>query len=196
MSDPAEMPENTAPAPADDANSNDALAAALEKIAILEERAAEANDRMLRALAEADNTRKRLEKERMDTAKFAVTSFARDMLRVADNLRRALDAIKQEQRDASPEFDTIYTGVEATERELLRIFEQNKIYKVDPLHQSFDPNFHEVIFETDATGKPAGTVIQVVEPGYTLHDRLLRPARVGVAKGGIAPEGSSVDREV
>lgn len=169
---------------------------AAAQIAELERELANASDRMLRALAEADNTRKRLEKERLDTAKFAITGFARDMLPVADNLRRALDAITPEQRENNPELKNIYIGVEATERELLRVFEQNHIRKVDPLHQTFDPNRHEVIFESPAPGKPAGTVIQVVEPGYMLHERLLRPARVGIAKGGETENGARVDAEV
>lgn len=161
----------------------------------LENKLAEMTDRMLRAVAEAENTRKRLEKERMDTARFAVSSFARDLLSVSDNLRRALNAIPPEMRDKSPELKSIYTGVEATERELQRIFEANGIRKVDPMDQKFDPNLHEVIFETDVTGKAPGTVIQVVEQGYTIHDRLLRPARVGIAKGGADP-AARVDQEV
>ncbi len=167
----------------------------IAQIAELEQKLAEANDRMLRAVAEADNTRKRLEKERLDTAKFAVSSFARDMLSVADNLRRALDAITPEQRENSPELKNIYIGVEATERELLRIFEQNHIQKIEPLHQTFDPNLHEVIFESEIPGKPSGMIIQVVEPGYTLHGRLLRPARVGVAKGCDTENGSRLDAQ-
>lgn len=173
---------------------NDIAAA---KIADLESKLAEANDRMLRAVAEADNTRKRLEKERLDTAKYAVSSFARDLLSVADNLRRALAAITPEMREKNTELKSIATGVEATERELLRIFENNGIKKVDPLHEKFDPNLHEVIFETDTTGMPPGTVIQVAEQGYTIHGRLLRPARVGVAKEGSGNEnGGMLDEQV
>ena len=153
-----------------------------DRLGMLEERLRETNDRLLRALAEADNTRKRLEKERQDTAKYAISGFARDLLSVADNLRRALAAITPEQRDQNAELKNIAIGVEATERELLNLFERNSIRKIDPLGQIFDPNLHDVIFESDATGQPAGTIIQVVEAGYTIHDRLLRPARVGVAK--------------
>lgn len=165
------------------------------RIAELENKLAEATDRMLRAVAEADNTRKRLEKERLDTAKFAVSSFARDLLSVADNMRRALAAITPEMKEKSPELKNIALGVEMTEKELLSVFEKNGIRKVDPLNQKFDPNLHEVIFETDVTDKPPGFVIQVVEAGYTIHDRLLRPARVGLSKGGEAP-AQKVDQEV
>lgn len=158
--------------------------AADARVAELEAKLAESNDRALRALAEADNTRKRLEKERIDTSKFAISGFARDLLSVADNLRRALQAITPEQQAASPELKNIFIGVEATERVLLQLFEKNGIKKIDPQGQVFDPNQHEVIFESELPGEKAGTIIQVVEPGYTIHERLLRPARVGVAKGG------------
>jgi len=169
------------------------LVALQDKVAELEKKAAEANDKMLRALAEAENVRRRGEKERQDTAKFAVSSFARDLLPVADNMRRALSAISPEARDKSPELKNIYTGVEMTERELLRVMESNGIRRVDPMGKVFDPNLHEVIFEAEAPGVEPGTVMQVVEPGYTIHERLLRPARVGVAKGAVT---ESVDKEV
>jgi len=162
------------------------LEEALQQIAVLDKKLAEANDKMLRALAEADNTRRRAERERQDTAKFSVSSFARDLLTVADNLRRALNAIPADQRDRHEQLKTIFTGVEATERELLRIFENNSIKKIEPLHQKFDPNLHEVLFEAETADKIPGTVIQVIEPGYMIHERLLRPARVGIAKGGMA----------
>lgn len=168
--------------PADDQN---------DRVAQLEERLKETSDRLLRALAEADNTRKRLEKERQDTAKYAVSSFARDLLSVADNMRRALAAITPEQREQNAEFKNIAIGVEATERELLNLFERNGIRRIDPMGQMFDPNLHDVMFESDATGQPAGTIIQVLEPGYTIHDRLLRPARVGVAKASGEPQSDA-----
>ena len=161
------------------------------RIAELEAKLAESNDRALRAIAEADNTRKRLEKERQDTAKYAISGFARDLLAVADNMRRALQAITPEQQDKNPELKTIYVGVEMTERVLMQLFEKNGIKKIEPLGQTFDPNLHEVIFESEIPGQQAGTIIQVVEAGYTIHDRLLRPARVGVAKGDASLEGGA-----
>lgn len=169
---------------------------AAARIADLEKQLAAMKDQALRALAEAENTRKRSERDRQDTAKFAVSSFARDLLSVSDNLRRALSAITPEQREGSAEFASVYTGVEATERELLGLFERNGIKKVEPLGQKFDPNLHEVLFEMDGGGKEPGTVMQVVEPGYTIHERLLRPARVGVAKGGDDDNGRNVDQQV
>lgn len=161
----------------------DAAPAAGDRTAELEKKLAESNDRLLRALAEADNTRKRLEKERQDTSKYAISSFARELLSVSDNLRRALNAITPDKLEANAELKTIFTGVEATERVLLQLFEKHGIKKIDPQGQMFDPNLHEVIFEAELPGQPAGHIVQVIEPGYTIHDRLLRPARVGVAKG-------------
>lgn len=162
----------------------------------LEKKLAETNDKMLRALAELENLRKRSERERQDTAKFAVSAFARDLLSVSDNLKRALMAIAPEVRAQDERLNSIYAGVEATERELLRVFESNGIKKIEPLGQKFDPNMHEVLFESPADGKEAGIIIQVIEPGYVIHERLLRPARVGVAAGGGRSGGSVVNEEV
>lgn len=191
MTQPDPVPE---PQPAQE-DAPDPSVSAAARIAELEAKLAETTDKALRALAEAENTRKRLEKERLDTAKFAISSFARELLSVADNLRRALNAITPEAREKNPELKNIYTGVEATERELLGIFERNGIKKIEPLHQKFDPNLHEVMFEGDGGDKEPGTVIQILEPGYTLHDRLLRPARVGIAKGDGAQAGAKVDTQ-
>lgn len=191
-----ETPETSQPESPAAAEGADALAAAQARIAELEALIAEMNDKALRALAEAENTRKRLEKERQDTVKFAVSSFARNLLSVADNLGRALSAITPEQRTQDGPLKTIFTGVEATERELQRVLGSNGIKKIDPQGQPFDPNLHEVMFEIDAPDHPPGTILQVLEPVYMIHDRLLRSARVAVAKGGIAAEGSQIDQSV
>ena len=167
-----------------------------QQFAELTKKLAETHDKMLRALAELENTRRRAERERQDTAKFSVASFARALLTVSDNLRRALDAIPEDERDKNEQLKTIFIGVESTERELLRIFENNGIKKIDSINKKFDPNLHEVLFETPAEGKDSGIITQVIEPGYMIHERLLRPARVGVAKSDTAPEGSKVDKQV
>jgi len=173
------------------------VAALNKQVADLTKQAAEAQDKMLRALADAENTRRRAERDRTDSAKFSVTAFARDLLTVSDNLRRALNAIPSDHRDANEQLNTIYEGVEATERELLRVFEKNSISKIEPLNQKFDPNLHEVIFEIPSADKEPGIILQVVEPGYMIHERLLRPARVGVAKNdGGSAAGSTIDQEV
>lgn len=147
------------------------------RIAALEAELAETRDKMLRALAEVENTRSRARREREDAGKYAISAFARDLLTVSDNLRRALDATPAELKD-SP----LVQGIEATERELLKAFEKHGIRKLDPSGQPFDPNFHEVMFEAPLPGKPAGLILQVLEPGYVIGERLLRPARVGVVK--------------
>ena len=169
---------------------------AARQIAELTKKLTETKDKMLRALAEVENMRRRTERERQDTAKFSVAGFARDLLTVSDNLRRALDAIPEDERNKNEQLKTIFTGVESTERELLHIFENNGIKKIDPLNQKFDPNLHEVIFEVPAEGKAPGTIVQIIEPGDMIHERLLRPARVGVAKDDTAPKKSKIDKQV
>ncbi len=153
-------------------------------------------DQALRALAEAENARKRSVKEREDAQRFAVTGFAKDIIGVADNLRRALDAIPAEAVAADPHLKNLKDGIEATERELLKSFEKNGLKKINPEGEPFNPNFHEVMFEAVGTGKLAGVVVQVMEPGYTLNERLLRPARVAVAKDeGQGRPGGQIDTQ-
>jgi molecular chaperone GrpE len=157
-----------------------------ERLAAAEAEAAEYKDRALRAMAEVENVRRRAQREAEDTKKYAVTNFARELLNVADNLRRALASVDpaQVQDDV---FKNLLAGVEATERELLAVFERNGVRRVDPKGEKFDHNLHQAIFEAENTGQPPGTVTEVLQTGYTLHDRLLRPAMVGVAKGELKP---------
>jgi molecular chaperone GrpE len=138
-------------------------------------------NRLLRAVAETENLRRRAEREREETAKFAVTHFARDLLPVADNLRRALDSVPEgaAENDALASF---ITGVEMTERELLQVFEKHGIKAIHPLGEKFDHNLHQAMFETETDDHPPGAVTQVMQIGYVLKERLLRPAMVGVAK--------------
>jgi molecular chaperone GrpE len=143
---------------------------------------AQAKDQMMRALADAENTRRRAIKEREDAGKYAVSSFAKDMLDVADNLRRALDSMPKDLVENEPRLKNLIDGIQATERTLLKNFEKHGIRKIEPLDEIFNPNYHEVMFEASLPGKPAGTIMQVLEAGYLLHDRLIRPARVGVVK--------------
>jgi molecular chaperone GrpE len=151
-----------------------------------EAEAADFKDKALRAMAEVENIRRRAQRERDDAVKYAATNIARDLLSTADNLRRALASVNEAQL-ADEGMKSLVTGVAATERELLAAFEKNGIRRLDPKGERFDHNFHQAIFEVENTGKPAGTVVEVLQPGYVLHDRLLRPAMVGVAKGGPAP---------
>ena len=167
-----------------------------EKALSPEAQIAEMKDQLLRALAEAENTRRRAAKDREEARKFAISSFARDLLSVSDNLRRALEAVPEDISGSSDHFKNLLTGVEATERALLKTLENHGVKKIEPLDEVFDPNFHEVMFEAPMPDKPAGTIIQVMEPGYVLNERLLRPARVGVAKEGDAGTPQHVDEEV
>jgi molecular chaperone GrpE len=140
-------------------------------------------DQILRAMAETENTRRRMKKEIDDAQKYAVSGFAKEILTVADNFRRALDAVPKDNAQ-NDTFKTLVMGVEATERQLLAAFERFGIQKIDPMGQLFDPHFHQVMMEAEDLSKPAGTIVQVLQPGYTIHGRLLREAMVVVAKGG------------
>ncbi len=157
------------------------------RIQALEEQIESMKDQMVRALAEAENTRKRAIKERQDATKYAISNFARDIINVADNLRRAIEAVPAEVIKEFPQVKNLTQGIEATERELIRCFEKNGIGKLEPLDEKFDPHFHEVMFETPVPGKENGTIIQVIEPGYMINGRILRPARVGIAKNADMP---------
>lgn len=171
-------------------------AKAQDPITALQAERDEMRDKMLRAMAEAENVRKRAERTQADTSKYAVAGFARDMLDIADNLRRAIDAVPESERQ-SEAIKNLMDGVEATERVMLSTFEKYGIKKIAPTEGRFDPNFHEVMFEAEAAGKQAGEIIQLLEAGYVIHDRLLRPARVGVAKSsGGNPKEHSLDQEV
>lgn len=182
----ADQPEGEAPIPSMTADEADPNA----RIAELEAQLAEANDRTLRALAEAENVRRRAERDKQDASKYAIASFAREILSVGDNLRRALDSIDADARKSSDVVENLVTGVEMTERELIAAMERSGIQRIDPLGQRFDSNAHEALFEIPDESKPQGTVAQVIEVGYMLNDRLLRPAKVGVTKGGPKPEAA------
>ena len=154
-------------------------------VELLQKEAAEARDRMLRTLAEMENLRKRTAKEVADSKLYGVTGFARDVLDIADNLQRALDAVPAEARAAAdPGLTSLIEGVELTERSLLNALEKHGVKKFDPQGQKFDPNFQQAMFEVPDASVPSGTVVQVVQAGYTIGERVLRPALVGVAKGG------------
>jgi molecular chaperone GrpE len=147
--------------------------------------AADLKDRLLRSLAEMENLRRRTEKQVADERVYGIASFARDMLAVADNMRRALDAVTPELREtADPAVKALIEGVELTERELLKVLEKHGVKKLEPLGGKFDPNLHQAMYEVPDPSVPAGTVVQVVQAGYTIGDRVLRPALVAVSKGG------------
>ena len=169
VSKPYIMPDDPEP------NANEALV----------KEAAEARDKMLRTLAEMENLRKRTAKEVADARVYGISGFARDVLDIADNLQRALDAVPAEAKAAAdPGLKALMEGVELTERSLLNALEKNGVKKFDPAGEKFDPNFQQAMYEVPDSSVPAGTVVQVVQAGYTLGDRVLRPALVAVSKGG------------
>ncbi|MGE0231197.1 MAG: nucleotide exchange factor GrpE [Flavobacteriaceae bacterium] len=150
-------------------------------------------DRLMRLAAEMENLRKRTEREVKEAAQYAVTSFARDMLTVGDNLQRALAALPAEQREGAGEgLAALINGVEMTEREMQNVLARHGMKKLEPKGEKFDPNFHQAMFEIPDESVPSGTVKEVVQAGYTIGGRVLRPALVGVSKGGAkAPAQTS-----
>jgi molecular chaperone GrpE len=154
-------------------------------IEALTREAADARDKMLRTLAEMENLRQRTRREVADAKTYGITGFARDVLDIADNLQRALDAVPAEARAAAdPGLKALIEGVELTERSLLNALEKNGVKKFDPSGEKFDPNFQQAMYEVPDVSVPSGTVVQVVQAGYTIGERVLRPALVGVSKGG------------
>ena len=150
----------------------------------LESEVAALKDQLLRTLADGENLRRRTEREKTDMSKYAITSFARQIVSVADNLTRALESVAEEARNGDEELNNLYVGIEMTEKELQNSFEQFHIKAVDSIGQKFDHNLHQAMFEVEDPDQPAGLVVQEMQKGYVLHDRLLRPAMVGVSKGG------------
>ncbi len=163
----------------------DALAAALSE-------RDEMKDRLLRTLAEMENLRRRTEREVADARTYAVTNFARDVLNVADNIRRALESVPAEDRNgAEGALKGLIEGIDLTERDLSKTLERHGVKVVEPKGQRFDPNRHQAMFEVPDATVPNGTVVQVVQTGYVIGERTLRPALVGVSKGGPKPETKS-----
>jgi molecular chaperone GrpE len=158
--------------------------AELQQLAELKAENAELRDKLLRTMAEMENLRRRTEREKTDTQKYAISEFARDAVSIGDNLRRAIEAAQKEPIEENPALRTLLEGVEVTERELFKVFERHGITRFDPLGEKFDPHFHEAMVKVDVPGVPADIVVQVLHAGYKIADRILRPAAVIVAKGG------------
>ena len=170
---PTKAPTAATPAPASPAQPDPAAVAA------------ELKDKLLRTLAEMENLRKRTEREIAESRLYGVANFARDVLGVADNMRRALEAVAPELRNSAQDaVKALIDGVELTERELQKALEKNGLRQFSPQGEKFDPNRHQAMFEVPDATVPAGSVVQVVQPGYMIGDRVLRPALVGVSKGG------------
>ena len=156
-----------------------------DPVALLVEESAKMKDRLMRTLADMENLRQRTAREVKDARAYAVSNFARDMLNAGDNMRRALEAVPEEARTAADtDLKALLEGVELTEREMLKAFESHGVRKITPLNERFDPNFHQAMFEVQNPDVANSTIIDVVQDGYVIGDRVLRPAMVGVAKGG------------
>jgi molecular chaperone GrpE len=197
--EPGATDETFNPTAANDAGSappeNQAPDAGLEpdRVAQLEAERADFKEKLLRTLADMENLRRRTEREIADARTYAVSNFARDMLTVADNFQRAIDSVPAEARAAGePALKALIEGVELTERDMLKTLERYGVKRINPEGQKFDPNLHQAMFEVPNPNVPNGTVIQVVQTGYVIGDRVLRPALVGVAKGG--PKASAQDQ--
>jgi molecular chaperone GrpE len=145
---------------------------------------ADMRDRLLRAMADMENLRRRTEREKTDTARYAISNFARDVLTVGDNLKRTIEHVPAEAAAGDPALKSFLEGVELTERELLNVLERHGVTRIDPLGQRFDPNCHQAMYEVPDPSVPEGTVVDVMQSGYIIGERCLRPALVAVAKGG------------
>jgi molecular chaperone GrpE len=160
-------------------------------IAALQAESTEFKDKWLRAQAEVENIRKRAEREREDTAKYAISRLAQDIVNVGDNFQRAINAVPAGAAEQDVQLKSVLDGVRMIERELLNALERFGIKRMQPMHEPFNPHLHQAVMEVPRTDVASGTVVQVFQPGYTIEDRVLRPAMVGVAKGG--PKASAGD---
>lgn len=189
--EPGEQPEEQ-PDETEAETDAETEAEAASDIETLAAEVADLKDQLLRALAEGENTRKRAAREREDSARYGISNFAREVVAVADNLRRAIDSLPAD-KSGEDVVKTLTEGVAATLRQLDAAFENHGIERIDPAGQPFDHNLHQAMFEDPDSDLPPGTVVQVIQQGYKIHDRLLRPAMVGVAKK--PREGARVDTE-
>ena len=145
-------------------------------------------DQLLRALAETENVRRRAERDKADLSKYAVANFAREVLGVADNLRRAVEAVDRDTAEGNEDLKNLHVGIEMTRKALEASYERFGIKPIEAMGEKFDHNFHQAMFEVEDPDRPEGVVVQEIQTGYMIHDRLLRPAMVGVSKGGPKPE--------
>jgi molecular chaperone GrpE len=162
-------------------------------IAALRAEAAELKDKLLRAHAEVDNIRKRAEREKEETAKYAVTRLARDIVNVGDNFQRAIDAVPAGAAEQDSALKSFLEGVTMTERELLNVLERYGIRRIQPINEPFNPHLHQAVMEIQRSDVPTGTIVQIFQAGFMIEDRVLRPAMVAVSKGGPKPSQPADD---
>ena len=167
-----------------------------EPVEALEEQVSELKDQLLRSVAELDNYRKRAEREKEQLRKFGIANFAKDLLSAADNLRRAVESGPSDLEGADASVKNLIVGVEMTEKELLNALEKNGVRKIDPAGEKFDYNFHQAMFEVETDKEEPGVVMQVLQPGYAIEDRVLRAAMVGVSKSNTSDQPEGVDEKV
>ena len=167
-----------------------------EPVEALEEQVSELKDQLLRSVAELDNYRKRAEREKEQLRKFGIANFAKDLLSAADNLRRAVESGPSDLEGADASVKNLIVGVEMTEKELLNALEKNGVRKIEPAGEKFDYNFHQAMFEVETDKEEPGVVMQVLQPGYAIEDRVLRAAMVGVSKSNTSDQPEGVDEKV
>ena len=177
-------PEDQAGLANTDAQAPDPAAQASAELTALVAENSDMRDRLLRTMADMENLRRRTEREKADTSRYAISNFARDVLTVGDNLRRTIEHVPADAAAQDPALKSFLDGVELTERELLNVLERHGVIRIDPVGQRFDPNCHQAMYEVQNPDVPEGTVVDVMQAGYVIGDRCLRPALVAVAKGG------------
>ncbi len=196
MNDTPDRPANTSGLERNDSSAKaqapeaeQASKAILQAVADLKAENADLRDKNLRIVAEMENFRRRAERDKAEGMKYAASEFGRDIISVADNLRRAIEAVSKDTVEQNPAVKTLLEGIEATERELFKTFERNGITRFDPLGEKFDPHNHEAVVKVDVPNVPADVIVQVLQAGYKIADRVLRPATVILAKGGTPVKG-------
>ena len=160
-----------------------------EVVAALQAEVGDLKDKWLRANAEIDNVRKRAEREREEAAKYAITKLARDIVGVGDNFQRAIDAVPPGAAESDQTLKSFLEGVTLTERELLNVLDRHGIKRLQPMNEPFNPHLHQAVTQVPRSDIPSGTIVEVYQAGYTIEDRVLRPAMVGVAQGGPKANG-------
>lgn len=186
------MPENGATnEAAPRASASEGGAGVSDEVARLKIEVADLKDRLLRSHAEMDNFRKRLEKDKAEATKYAISKFAKDVVGIGDNVQRAIEAVPKKALDEDPQFKGFFDGVSMIEREFLSILERHGVKEIAAKGEPFNPHFHQAVMEMPVENVPSGTVTQVFQTGYTLEDRVLRPAMVVVAKGGMKPQAQA-----
>ena len=161
-----------------------------EIVAALQAEVGELKDRWLRAHAEVENVRKRAEREREDAAKYAITRLAKDIVGIGDNFQRAIDAVPPGAAEKDPTLKSFLEGVTMTERELLNVLDRHGIKRLQPINEAFNPHLHQAVAQVPRPDVPSGTIVEVYQAGYTIEERVLRPAMVAVAQGGPKPDGA------